>query len=1627
MKTFLTAVVCSLLLLPQLASAKYIGPDAPKGCPTCGCKCTAAPSREIASNTSSSISASEGNLTERVLVSKIGTTLSLDFVYNSYNADGSRAQVDTVMGYGWTHSYNVFLFSQAGVMFRYDGDGRITRYGLGPGGTFTAAPGYFETLTQTGGVFTITQKDQTKYTFQQIPGTPFLVSGPVYRLTQILDRNGNTTTLTYSAGNLTQVTDTYGRTLTFAYNAQNKLLSVANPLGRVTTVQYDSTGHKLTKITDPILNSITYSYNVFYQLTGKADKAGRTFTYVYTSGFPGLPIAVKDSAGTTRATLSNPGNWATDPTQLAIFLQRVYIPATTTNTDGRGNPWKYTYDSNGYLTQTVAPDNATIQYSYDPATLQLASMTDANNHTTSYTYDSLGNLTKMTDAKGNVTTYTYEPVFNMRTSMTDPRGRITTYTIAPANGNKLKETDPLGQMQTWTYDSHGNVLSHTDKNGHPTSYAYDAFGNPITITDPIPPPNTTTMTYDAVGNMLTRTDANRHTTSYTYDGMNRLIVTTDATGHTDKILYDGEGNRTQVTDRNTNITQYQYDIRQRLVKMIDATLTHFETYAYDGNDNRTSFTDRNTHTTTFAYDVQNRQISITDALGNISKIAYDPVGNVISQTDADGHTTTDAYDQVNRRTSMTDALGEVTKYFYDGGTFTGSIRGIKCNQCGATPGSRLVTEQIDPDGNAGAHAGVIFYKYDALDRLIIKVQRTGCIGAGCTDTISPTTDAVTTYGYDAVGNRLNLTEPDCGAAVSPGCGSVNYVYDADNRKTQETNNAGDVTRWAYDGVGNISTVTAPNLNVTTNAYDSLDRLINVSDSAGPVAGYTYDPVGNRASLADGNSNTTDYAYDALNRLITTTDPQGKTTSTSYDPAGNLTTVTDRDGNSTVYGYDAINRRITMTDALTFVTTWQYDPVGNLIKLTDANGNSTRYFYDAVNRPITETYADSLSRHYTYDNVGNLLTRTDQKVQPTNYSYNDLYFLLSRTYPSAINDSFTYDLSGRMLTAQRGTWPLTFVYDGANRVTKTTQNGQTISYVYNIPGRTRQITYPGGRVITETTDFRTRIDHIDDAGSPPPIVQYTYDFGNRVTNRAYRNGTSGAYTYNNDDWITTLQHSKGVTPFAGFGYAYDNEGNRQFENKLQDSAHSECYAYDKDYRLANFKVGALPSCTPGTQISYNLDPVGNLCKTTDTCSFNSTNEEIKLDACNVQYDADGNVTNDCNFQYAYDEENRLTASTPLGGSAPPGHYQYDALGRRVQKIAGAITTQYFYDDARIIEEQNGSGTTQATYVYGNYIDEILTMDRSGQPYYYHQNALWSVEAVTDHSGAVAESYSYDAYGLPNTGSINAWGTAHSAIGNPWLFTGRQSDEETGLYFYRARYYDPVKDRFLQRDPLEYGISMNLYSYVADRPTVLADPHGQAPHILLLGGIAIACILFCPESLGGPSQLNRNEDAILEMERLRHENERLRRENRRIPDLEKENERLRRELERFRRQGGAGAFGAQPQASFATAFVPIEAGFAAVPTETCGAHCDYSPASGNLCQVAQLGAGAVAKAGRCDFRTYVRAVGWVTQGAASAEAFRQGRADCQYYGCRLKAGQSVECFPETGTIRGTFGCRGYLWCE
>jgi RHS repeat-associated protein len=945
------------------------------------------------------------------------------------------------------------------------------------------------------------------------------------------------------------------------------------------------------------------------------------------------------------------------------------------------------------------------------------------------------------------------------------------------------------------------------------------------MTDPLG--NMTFYSYDPLGNRVSLTDPLGSITRFQYDTLDRLVGQTNALLGVISYTYDPFGRQLTVTDPNTNTTTYLYDVRGRLIRTTDplgGTIRN----GYDANNNRIATTNQLGHFTIFQYDPLNRLVRVTDPIGGLTQYIYDPAGNRLSLTDPNDNTTFDAYDPLNRVIAETNALGGVTLNDYS------MLGGPSC--CSPTPGSSLLTRQQDANGN------VTFYHYDELDRRVQVVRK----NSDFNDVINPT-DAVTTTAYDPVGNITSVTDPNGNTTTS--------VYDPDNRQISLVDAAGDTTLTTYDPDGNVATVTMPNLNTKTNIYDTLHRVIAVYDEVGVVRSTVYDPNGNVTASSDGLGDTTRYFYDALNRQVESIDALGHGSTNAYDADSNVISVTDRNGHVTQYAYDFLDRKVSMTDALGHVTITQYDADSNVSTITDANGHTTRYAYDALNRRTAETFPDTPpnTRTNIYDAVGNLIQRIDQKGQVTTYSYNRLYYLLNRAYsPSGANDSFTYDNGGRVLSANRNGWVDTFSYDGANRVLSTLENGRSLGYSYNIPGRVQTNTQPSGRALIYTYDARSRLSIIEDGTPNPPIVTYTYDEADRVIGRDYRNGTTTTYTYNSNNWMLTLEHVNGVALIAGFNYAYDNEGNKLSEQKLHNAADSETYLYDALDRITNYDVGMLSGpIIPAPVISrtWNLDPVGNWNGVTNNGVPNlrthgPSNELLTDDAQFYAYDANGNLSQDTSYNYLYDEENRVTQVQRRSDAAIVGQYAYDALGRRVVKIANpagaSFTTDYYYDGARVIEEQTTGGATIATYSYGNYVDEVLTMDRGGNTYYYHQNALATPHALTDSGANVVERYTYDVYGsvsvldaayvlLP----LNPWGTPHSAVGNPWLFTGRQLDEETGLYFYRARYYDSLKGRFLERDPLGYIDGMNLYEYVRSRPTRFTDPSGRR---IVCGGLS-----------------------------------------------------------------------------------------------------------------------------------------------------------------------------------------------
>jgi len=313
-----------------------------------------------------------------------------------------------------------------------------------------------------------------------------------------------------------------------------------------------------------------------------------------------------------------------------------------------------------------------------------------------------------------------------------------------------------------------------------------------------------------------------------------------------------------------------------------------------------------------------------------------------------------------------------------------------------------------------------------------------------------------------------------------------------------------------------------------------------------------------------------------------------------------------------------------------------------------------------------------------------------------------------------------------------------------------------------------------------------------------------------------------FTYDPASQVTQILHQLTATStqINKADYVYNGVGNR---TSLTDRRGPQNFGYDNLDRLTSASHPLL-----GTPQSFAYDPVGN--RTTGGSVVNVGNQLTADATHSYQYDDNGNLTRKTllatgNFtQYTYDAENRLTKVEEFTAGNPTAAftstYRYDGLGRRIEKVANGQTKRYVYDGEDILLEYDGSNVLQARYTHGPGIDEPIAVTKGGSTFFYHQDGLGTVTDLTDSAGATTKSYSYDAYGtiVDQTGTVE----------QPYTYTGRELDAETGLYYYRARYYNPNTGIFLRHDPLGLGSgSTNMYEYARNNPARLLDPYGLSP--------------------------------------------------------------------------------------------------------------------------------------------------------------------------------------------------------
>lgn len=1055
-----------------------------------------------------------------------------------------------------------------------------------------------------------------------------------------------------------------------------------------------------------------------------------------------------------------------------------------------------------------------------------------------YDFDVDGKLTSITDKNGNTFTCAYNVDDKLET-VTDPAGRALTLTYhdsGPESGLLESVSDfllPTPRVVQYGYTD-GRLTVVTDVLGNTVNYTYDGNGYLATITDQrgLPTP-TLANTYDAGGRVLEQRDANDNPTTFDYGDAR---TGSDETTMVREVTVEGEAEPRSL--ETTHPYEAVYKRQLEIVNPQDDTVS----YLYDDRYNRKSITDRDGNTTEFEYDEHGNVLSAieaddpddpsdggttavaygdltfvhlptqkTNALGNVTDWEYGGSGNVenekrwldAEQTDFVEKSWT--YNGFGQRETETDERGNTHQWFYD-------VNG-------------LLTEEIDREGN---HT---WYGYDDLWRRIWVTNGRGTIpedpnyttyyfydDAGRLIRIEgppvgdPPHSIVQWFGYDEIGNRTWVTDGNGTFAEDPDH-TTYYEYDGNGNLTRVTDALGGQTQYAYDELNRKVKMADANGNLTDQytryEYDDADRLVEREDPEGNVWTYTYDAQGNTLTQTDPSGVTITHEYDALNRRVLTYDELGNQTHFEYDQLNRLVRQTDAEGNETDFSYDALGRLVCVVDAEGGWTQYTYDETGNLIEIEDAKDDvvSIRE-YDVLNRLIRAEDGNGNYYTYGYDEVGNQVWVIDANGQPTEdttyLTYDAQNRLVQIDYPDATQVTYTYDDNGNRLTmTDEGTGtPQTssFTYDELNRLESSTDSyGQTVGYSYDPVGNRISLTYPDSKEVTYGYDTANRLTTITDWADPARETAYSYN-GMRIEAVTYPNGVVETLVYDVAGRLESMDTQDHLgAPLLGFTWVRDGVGNPTSVTEtgtLQPTLEQLLvdYQYDTDNRL-----------TTSSQGTYQHDPNGNLTART----------------------VGGTTTT-----FTYDVEDRMVSQTT---DASTVQHVYDGASQRIARDDGASEKRYVLDKGRsmshVLCETDDMGTITAYYIHGPTI--VARIDDSDVPHYYHTNNIGNVVALTAENEQITDRYGYTPFGLLRA--------EEGTTDNPFTYVGGLGvmAEADGLYFMRARFYDPDTGRFLGKDPVEGALTdprgLHRYMYGLNSPVVLTDASGEIIPLVIVAAV------------------------------------------------------------------------------------------------------------------------------------------------------------------------------------------------
>ena len=901
--------------------------------------------------------------------------------------------------------------------------------------------------------------------------------------------------------------------------------------------------------------------------------------------------------------------------------------------------------------------------------------------------------------------------------------------------------------------------------------------------------------------------------------------------------FNSEGLLMSEEDRNGNKTSYCY---------------------YNNTDRLKCIKDPNGMEYTFSYGNDNMLDSITDPQGRVTSFEHDSNGNLIKITDPDNTTREFSYSEEGLLLAQRDKRGNLSNYVYnerdqviqtikqDGTGVDLQAQGSLGLPEGDDEGTMeeplsLVKVEEDKGMYKDANGNISYYTLNE------RGQFTNTI-----DALGRETD----IERDKDGNRTQL--------MTPREFVWDYSYDEMGNQTMiRQNETANTTFYTYEpNFNQISSLAAPNGDMTRYEYDDNGNMIKLILPDNTFYTFKHNRAGLMEESIDPEGNKTQYFYDRVTgNLIAIRDSLGNTTTFKLDTAGNIIQAKDAKGNLIKSEYDSLNRLVKNTDAEGGESLYTYDPKGNLMSLTDERGNITSYVYDVLDRLIQRTNPLNQREYFSYNNEGYMTSHLNRLGELTTYNYDKANQLVRRKIVNENTYNYSYDLDGNLITLEDNDSKLTYSYDALDRIisasTGNSPKQPPIAQLYEYDKNSNRIGLRAGleredisRYFTNiyTYDLENQLTRLD---SPAGAFDFKYDDLSRMTGMTYPNGMRTEMSYEGDTRLSKVEHIKqGIFEKTQslFKYDYDYNDNKTrmktFRRALPTNETLN-YTYDKKDQL----LTATNPLRGLADESFIYDIAGNLLRKqgqSQDSAYNENNQLTDDGTYTYKYDSKGNMTEKTHktnkqvTRYHWDIENQLIkVTTHENETALPSKtitYAYDALGRRIEKNINGKSKRYVYDNEDILMEFDEENAFQKYYVHGLGIDDPLAMLKDNEEtrndpmdfktYYYHKDAMNSITSLTDEQANEKEKYIYNAFGKMTIYDERDKKIEESQIGNPYSFTGREHDSETGLHYHRARYYSPELARWISEDPIEFNSGdMNLYRYVGNNPASLVDSYGE----------------------------------------------------------------------------------------------------------------------------------------------------------------------------------------------------------